>query len=106
MPAPSWEQLDSFLQAGDFAVLAEVALQGGGTRAVLGLFDAPYYNAELGEYDFDTRQPRFTCKAAEAGGIGRGDILSLAGTSYDVLTAPQEDGTGLAVLELAERAGT
>lgn len=103
MPELPWEDIDAFLQPADFAALAQVALQDGGGRALLGIFDAPYYNAELGEYDFDSQRPRFTCKAADAVAIHRGDILTLGTASYDVLTEPQGDGAGMAVLELAER---
>jgi hypothetical protein len=106
MGKPSWENLDDFLQldsAGGFAQQATITLQGGGTISLSGIFDDPYLNATLGEYDHDTSDPRFTCKASLVAAVKRGDELTTDGKTYDVMTAPQYDGTGLAVIKLAPR---
>lgn len=101
MPSPAWEDLDAFLNVDEFAVAATVHLQGGTTRTVRGIFDDPYLNAELGEYELDTNRPRFTCKEADVIGVLRGDTVVIAGKTYDVLSGSQPDGTGMAMLELA-----
>ena len=98
----AWERLDDFLLEQDFAVMASVRLENGSLRQVVGVFDDPYLNAEAGEYDFDTAQPRLTCKWCDAAGIQRGDTAEIEGRVYDVITSPQGDGTGMAVLMLAE----
>jgi hypothetical protein len=106
MPKPSWENLDDFLQldsAGGFANTATIDLQDGSTITVRGIFDDPYLNAQLGEYDHDTSAPRFLCKAADVTAVRRQDELTIDGTTYDVLTAPQDDGTGMATIKLAPR---
>jgi hypothetical protein len=106
VPAPSWENLDAFLQddaAGGFASSASIVLQDGRTLTVKGIFDEPYLNAQAGEYDFDTAEPRFTCKSSEVEDVTRGDELTLGGKTYDILASPMHDGTGLAVLKLAPR---
>lgn len=103
MPAPAWERLDDFLDVNDFAVTATVRLQNGTTRAVRGIFDDPYLNAELGEYEMDTNRPRLTCKETDVVGVTRGDVVELDGKVYDVLAGPHADGTGMAMLEMALR---
>lgn len=106
MSKPSWENLDDFLQldtAGGFARPANIALADGSTVTVNGIFDDPYLNAALGKYEHDTSDPRFTCAAAPVANVRRGDELTLDGKTYDVLTAPHYDGTGLATIKLAPR---
>lgn len=98
-----WEDLDAFLDVDEFATPVEVSFQGGGMAIISGIFDAPYLNAELGEYELDTNQPRLMCKAVDVAAVRRGDIVTIGGTGYDVLTNPQPDGTGMATLALADR---
>lgn len=104
MPAPAWEDLDAFLSVDEFAVAATVHLQAGTMRTVRGIFDDPYLNAELGEYEFDTNRPRLTCKESDVDGVLRGDTVVIDGKTYDVLSTPNSDGTGMALLELAPQA--
>ncbi|MFB9149532.1 head-tail joining protein [Roseovarius ramblicola] len=101
--APDWEDLTEFFDADEFAVEALIARQSGGTLTVLGIFDAPYLNAQIGEYEIDTDQPRLLCRATALPGVLRGDTVTIDGTAYDVMTGPQPDGTGLATLALARR---
>ena len=102
MPSPAWENLDDFLNTDEFAVGAIIAFQAGGIRTVSGIFDDPYMNAGLGEYDMDSSRPRLLCKEPDLVGVDRGDQVTIDGTLYDVLTGPQSDGTGMAILALAE----
>jgi hypothetical protein len=104
MPTPAWDDLDAFLAVDEFAVKATVRLQDGGARMVPGIFDDPYLNAQLGEYESDTTRPRFTCKEADVIGVLRGDLVDINGRTYDVLSSPQPDGTGMALLDLAIQA--
>lgn len=101
MPTPAWDNLDAFVNTDDFAVLATVTLHDGAVRMVRGIFDDPYLNAQLGEYELDTSRPRFTCKEADVIGVLRGDTVEIDGRTFDVLTSAQPDGTGMAQLELA-----
>lgn len=100
MPTPHFDDLAAFIS--DFAVTITVELAGGATRDFLGIYDGPYLNAQLGEYDLDTIQPRITCMMADVSTLKRGDVVRVpeAGT-FDVLTGAQPDGTGMAVLKLA-----
>ena len=104
MPTPSWENLDVFLQGnavGGFAVQATVTLRRTGEeRVITGIFDEPYMNAQLGEYEVDDAQPRFTCKEADVVGIRAKDILLLNGREFYVMSYPRQDGTGLCILKL------
>lgn len=101
---PSWENLDVFLQldtVGGFGSTATVQFADASERSINGIFDEPYLNAQLGEYEVDDAQPRFTCKAADVVGVKRGDYLLFAnGQKYFVMSYPQQDGTGMAVLKL------
>lgn len=101
MPKPAWEDLDAFLNVDEFAVSATVTFQDGTTMAVRGIFDDPYLNAELGEYELDSSRPRLTCKEADVIDVRRGDTVTIDGRVYDVLTTAQPDGTGMAQLEMA-----
>lgn len=103
MPSPDWEDLSVFLQTDEFAVTATVVLQDGTTRSVDGIFDDPFLNAQLGEYELDTARPRLTCRESDVAGVTRGDTATINGEIYDVMTGPQSDGTGMAMLDLARR---
>lgn len=105
MPAPAWDDLSTFLNPDDFGVPVRVVLQDGSTRDFTGIFDDPYLNAQLGEYEADTSRPRITCREADVAGVSRGDTVGVNGCTYDVLSAPHGDGTGMAVLELALPSG-
>ncbi len=106
MPTPAWDDLSTFLSVDDFAVEATLTRQDGDARVVIGIFDEPYLNAQLGEYEMDTSRPRFTCKESDVVGVLRGDMVHINGRVYDVLSSAQPDGTGMAVLELAFQEST
>jgi len=101
MVSPAWDDLDAFLQVDDFALEAMVTPRGGVSRQIRGVFDEPYFNAELGEYEVDATQPRLTCKAGDVADLRDRDQVTIKGQDYYLLSNPQEDGTGMAVLALA-----
>jgi hypothetical protein len=101
---PAWDDLNQFVDTDDFAVAATLRPVSGAARTVRGIYDAPYMNAQLGEYEVDSSKPRFTCKFVDVVGIKRNDEITIPGAgTFDILTLPQGDGTGMAVLELATR---
>lgn len=100
---PAWEDLDAFLDPDDFGVRATIRMQAGAVRHVVGIFDELYLNARIGEYEADTGRPRLLCKESDVAGVARGDVVELGGRTFDVLTSPQQDGTGMAVLDLAQQ---
>lgn len=102
---PFTEDLDVFLQVDEFAHACELRLAGGVVRTVRGIFDEPFLDAALGEYSFDTTAPRLLGKAADFAGASRGDTVVIAGREFDVMEAPQIDGTGMATLRLAPMHG-
>lgn len=109
MTSPSWENLDVFFQvesAGGFAIVATVKFEDrSNDKQVIGIFDEPYLNAQLGEYEIDDAQPRFTCKSTDVENVSRGDTLLLPdGRQFYVMTYPQQDGTGISVLKLEKNA--
>lgn len=103
---PAWENLDVFLQtdtAGGFAVTATVRYADGRQKALIGIFDEPYLDAELGEYRMDDAQPRFLCKSADVVDVKRGDVLMIDRRQFFVMSYPQQDGTGMSILALEWR---
>ncbi|QPB08620.1 head closure Hc1 [Burkholderia phage Mica] len=108
MPHPSWDDPAEFLDPDEFAVKAVIQFQDGTTRNIVGMYDGPYREGQLGEYEQDTTKPKFTCAEGVALGAKRGDGLvvyqadgkTVFGT-FGILTYPQPDGTGLEVLELS-----
>jgi hypothetical protein len=102
MTTPAWDNLDEFLDTDDFAVTATVTPRSGQPREVPGIYDDPYRQAQLADTYQDTTKPKFTAKASDLVGIKRGDGITIPGQgAFGILTEPQPDGTGLAVLELA-----
>lgn len=99
---PSWENLDEFFDLGDFGCEAVFTLTNDTERTVIGIFDDPEVNANTGEYEFETRRPRLTFKESESSLIERGCKVVIEDETYDVLTEPQADGTGVVVVDLAE----
>ncbi|RZG78354.1 hypothetical protein EXE10_18210 [Acinetobacter sp. WCHAc060033] len=104
MTSPSWENLEVFFQTdstGGFAIKAVLQLGDGSKKSVIGVFDEPYLNAQLGEYEVDDAQPRFTCKSIDVENVSRGDLLLLSdGREFHIMTYPQQDGTGISILKL------
>lgn len=103
MPSPAWEDLDVFLQLDDFAVSAVIQFQAGGTRSVIGILDDPYLAARLGGFDRDDNHITLTVKESDCGGVKRGDTVLVSGRTYDVMTTPQGDGTGVSLIVLANQ---
>lgn len=104
MPKPAWENLDDFLATDDdggFAISAIIRFQDGTQKTVTVIYDEPYFNAQLGEYDADASQPRITGKESDLVGVRRGDLVQIDGTTYESLTSYQPDGTGMAMVSLA-----
>lgn len=103
MPSPAWEDLDAFLQLDDFANSAVIHLQTGENRPVNGIFDDPYLGAKLGGFDRDDNHCTFLLKETDCVGVLRRDTLTVNGTTFDVMTTPQGDGTGLSIIALANQ---
>lgn len=106
MRGPSWENPDDFLQTDDdggFANTAVIHFQTGGSRTVKAIFDDPYLMSEIGEYDADTSQPRLNGKEVDFAGVTRGDTVTVTGETFDILTSPQADGTGWAIIKMARQ---
>ena len=114
MRGPSWENLDDFLQTDDdggFANTAVIHFKTGGNRPVKAIYDDPYMDATLGEYVADTSQPRLNGKEVDFAGVTRGDTVTITtgppgnttSETFDILTNPQADGTGWAVITLARQ---
>jgi len=95
------ENLDEFLDEKEgFAVKAVLHFVSGKRKSIKAIFDAPYLNAQLGEYDMETREPRLTCKESDVRSLKRGDAVTVELVGYDVL-AVEPDGTGIAIVRLA-----
>lgn len=103
MPAPEWENLGDFFNLSDFALSVEFLPSSGASFFVNAIFDNMYMDTDLGEYDAEMNAPRLTCKAEDVESVLRGDRVVVDGVTYDIMTGPQTDGTGLAVIKLGEQ---
>lgn len=103
MPSvPEWDDLDQFLDVGDFGVAAQLLPKGGPARTITGIFYDPAMEAHLGEFKGLTTDPKFTAKARDLAGVQRGDVLDVPGNGlFDVLQPPHGDGLGMATLLLS-----
>ena len=106
MPASGFEDVSEFFDFDEFAVEATITRDDGVRIPVAGIFDEPYLNAELGEYELDTSAPRLVVDERQVADVRRGDKVLIGSVIYDIMTAPQSDGAGLATLRLARRHAT
>ena len=102
MPALDWEDLSVFLEEDEFASPVTLTRADGTQLSFSAIFEAPYLDAQTGEYNMDMTRPRAWCRESDVPGVVRGDTALIAGIAYDVLTEPQSDGAGMAMLDLAE----
>lgn len=108
MPAPSWENLSVFFQLeekGGFATLATLTPVGGGPARdpFPVIYNDPYSNPELGEYEIDTSTPTALCQQTDAAGIHRGDEMRIYGDLYEVRSSqPVMAGIFAILLDYAE----
>lgn len=106
MPNPSWENLDDFLDLdtdGGFAFPAVIQFRDGTSKTVPVIFDDPYFNAQIGEYEADTSSPRITGKEIDLSRVRRGDTIIVAGESYLAKASVEPDGTGTAVVHMTRQ---
>ena len=104
MASPSWENIDAFFileKDGGFATPATVRPMDGRDDYVIPvIFDDPYLNAELGEYEMDTATPTALAPDKYVGGILRGMELIIYGNPYGVRSVdPKGQGTSTIVLD-------
>lgn len=99
---PAWEDLDQFFNVDDFAVMVTFTDANGPRKPVPGVFDEPYFNKQLGEYEQDGGDPRLTLKESDTLGLKKNQLCNIAGTSvqYALLHDPRPDGQGTATVYL------
>lgn len=100
MAALGFEDLGEFFDVNEFATTATIYGEGG-AQEILGIFDEPSIDAEIGQHEFDTASHKFRCAATDVLTMVRRDRLTIEGRDFWLEKAPQPDGTGLAVLFLA-----
>lgn len=103
MPAPDWEDLSVFLDEGEFGSPVEIERDDGTRLAFSGIYEDQYMDAATGEYMMDTTRPRVWCRSVDVAVVVRGDQCIVGGRTYDVMGDAQDDGTGMAMLDLAVR---
>jgi hypothetical protein len=99
---PSWEDLSAFFDLDEFAETVLIQPVDGDSFEVVGIFDERFFVADLGEYELDVHRPRVLVKAADVTEVNRFDLAVINGKTYELLEEPSRDGTGTAVLQLAE----
>lgn len=100
MAALVFENLREFFDVNEFATTATIYGEGG-AQEILGIFDEPSIDAEIGQHEFEASSHKFRCAATDVLTMVRSDRLTIEGRDFWLEKAPQPDGTGLAVLFLA-----
>lgn len=103
MPQPVWEDLAEFFDPAEFAIEAVFMRAENEIGRVFGFFMDPNEVASLGDFQTDLPGPQFVCAGSDALAVKSRDLGVIDGTTYDVLRDPQHDGSGIAVLFLAEQ---
>lgn len=103
MPAPAWENLDDFLDVDDFATPATITFGNGSSQTASVIYDDPYLNAQLGEFEPESTSPRITGKWGDLRLVVRGTQVAVGGEIYDAVRGVEPDGTGMATVYLARR---
>lgn len=111
MGKPVWENLDVFFRLdtqGGFAKAAFFFKSDGtpvNTTAVNVIFDDPKYDANAGEYDFETTQPRITlAENPLLAGLRKKDRVTITDEGEFILEeSPRPDGTGTCSIKLAPK---
>lgn len=111
MGKPAWENLGVFFQSDKEGGFAKAALffKADGTPVntdpVFVIYDDPKYDAQLGEYDFETSQPRITLEQIPAlDGLRKKDKVQIEDEGIFILQEhPRPDGTGVLTIMLAKQ---
>lgn len=108
MPLAAWEDLDAFLDPDfGFAVDAQITPSTGPARLARVIFDEAGVDAALGgQFTRDDTTPAISGKESDLKGLVRGDQITVAGRIFDVMSAPEPDGTGWATVRLAAARGS
>ena len=109
MSKPAWENLGVFFQSdreGGFAKAALFFKADGtpvNTTPAMVIYDDPKYDANAGEYDFETSQPRITMEEKpEFSGLRKKDKVQIQDEGLFILEEhPRPDGTGIVTICLA-----
>ena len=68
-----------------------------------GIFEDPYAATQIGTYRVIISEPTLLVKATtEIDALRRNDVVTIDGRRYIVLSKPEDDGTGVARIKLAE----
>ena len=102
---PDWEDFAQMIRTDDFAEAVTVTRADGQVLSLAAIYDSPYQEARLGEASLDTGDHSIVAAGADLPGVKRGDTALIRGAVFDVMGPPQDDGTGLVRLPLAERVG-
>lgn len=95
MALPLLTDLAAIFDVDDFAV--RVTYSGG---TINGIFDNETIPVDSNGYvTVHQEQPRLTCKTADIGSIGEGEVMVISGVSY-AIRAWVHDGTGTTVIQL------
>lgn len=98
------DDLADFFDCDEFAVQVTLLFANGKRRTVNAIFDDPYFNTDIGEYVLDTTEPRITAASKDIADLHwRADLVQIKGETFNVVTEPQHDGTGVAVVKLARQ---
>lgn len=99
MSIPFENDLHMFM--GDFAENVQFTLESEEKFNVRGVFDNPFNLIQLGEAEIESTESRLTCVESDIAPVQVGNTVLIRNKVYDVVCI-EPDGTGMAVVKLAE----
>ena len=69
-----------------------------------GIFDIPFLNVEIGEFEIGSSTPRLTCISTDVVDVKKHDVVIIDNIEYNVVLDPQPDGEGMSIVELGNKA--
>ncbi|RYH04124.1 hypothetical protein EU805_01770 [Salipiger sp. IMCC34102] len=102
MPAPDWENLGEFFSPDEFAV--PVTIRRGDVVLWEGsaIFEEQNGPSSLGDLQHDLTEPHLLLPSADAAAVDDGDVAVVDGKTWDVVSDPEHDGSGLARIRLSK----
>lgn len=86
-------------------VKAEISLDTGDQRTVIGVFDSPWIGSDIGTIQTETQAPQFRARIEDLEGVKRNNLITvydkrLTHNEFKIVSPVEDDGTGMAFLML------
>ena len=94
--------LDTFLDADEFAVAVTYTPTGKTAKTIYGIFDAPYEEFSPIEGAMAVQPPSVLLKSSDVSALKNNEPMVIGGVSYRVAGSGEPDGTGMTRVRLVK----